>query len=88
MIFFTLKIIKNSKVVKKYTSHFQKRFVKNLRTINWQDGPLKVYLKVDYGKHLDNYNKLSSFYNDGIYERKKDLWLAFEAFTEKGRSCY
>ena len=79
MIFFALKVIKNSEVVKKYTTHSKKRFIKNLRTINWEDGLLKVYLKVNYGKH---------FYNDGVYENEIDLWFAFKAFTEKEQLCY
>jgi hypothetical protein len=79
MIFFALKVVRNGKVVKKYTSHSQRRFIKNLRTINWKDKGVKAYIKVDYGKR---------FYNDGVYENEKDLWFAFKAFIEKEQSCY
>ncbi len=83
MNFFILKAIKNGVVVKECRTHSLRRFLKNLRTINWGYGGTEVYLKVDYGKHFNNYGNLSDFHNDGIYESEKDLWLAFKAFTEK-----
>ena len=77
------KILKNKELVDKRLTHSKKRFLKNLRTISWKDAPVKVYLRISYGKRVDNFGKLVAFYNDGIYENKKDLWLAFNAFTEE-----
>lgn len=80
---FTFKVTKNNKVIQKCQTHSKRRFLNQLRAINWKDKPLKVYLRVSYGKHEDVWGKLSSFYNDGWYENEKDLWLAFNAFSEE-----
>lgn len=79
---YILKVIKNRKSIDIYRSHSKKRFCTHLATINWQLKPLKVYLRVSYGKHTDCFGKLVTFYNDGWYETKNDFWLAFNAFTE------
>lgn len=80
---FTFKIIKNGRVVQVVRTHSIRRFVNNLRTINWKDRGIKVYLRVNYGKKVDVFGKLSTFYNDGWYKTKEDLWLAFSAFKEE-----
>jgi hypothetical protein len=80
---FTLKVFKNNKLVSKCQTHSTRRFLKKLRTINWKNFSPRVYLKVSYGKLLDNFGKLTNFVNEGEYTNKKDLWQAFEAFTEK-----
>ena len=80
---FTLKVTKNGRVVQRVQTHSLRRFTKHLRTINWQNKPLKAYLRVSYGKRLDYWGKLSNFYNDGGYDNKHDLWLAFNAFKGK-----
>ncbi len=79
---YSIKIYKNGKLVKKYSTHKIRRFLKNIRLINFEDGHIKVYIKVDYGKHRDVYGKLTNFYNDGVYNNKEDFWWAFNAFTE------
>lgn len=58
-------------------------FLKKIRSIKFREQGIKIYLKVDYGKHLDNYGKMTNFWNDGDYFNKDDFWLAFNAFTEK-----
>lgn len=73
------------------TSHGQKvqrlecasirRFYRHVRTIKWQVGT-SVYVRVSYGKYIDNFGKKITFYNDGIYTSKNDLFFALDAFTE------
>lgn len=80
---FTYKLIKNSKEVERLRTHSKRLFLSRLRTIKWTTHLLRVYLRVSYGKRIDVFGKLVTFYNDGVYENKKDLWLAFNAFTEE-----
>ena len=80
---FTVKIIENSKITYKVRTHKKKRFLKIIRSIKWQYSLFSVYLKVDYGKFIDNFGKRTNFYNDGTYDSAKDFWWAFNAFTEK-----
>jgi hypothetical protein len=42
----------------------------------------RVYLRVNYGKLLDNFGKMSEFHNDGIYEDKESFYSALKAFLE------
>lgn len=79
---FTYRVIKNGKTVIRCQTHSKRRFYNRIRTINWKDGVEKVYLRVSYGKGLDNFGKVTNFYNDGEYKTKKDLFLALSAFTE------
>ena len=80
---FTLKIIKNDKTIQRVRTHSARRFGNSLRTINWKNCPLKVYLKVNYGKHEDCFGKMTTFYNDGWYDNKEDLWWAFDVFSKE-----
>lgn len=80
---FTLKVTKNRANIQMVRTHSVRRFLNNLRTINWQNGPLKVYLRVSYEKQVCNFGCLCNFYNDGWYENKENLWLAFDAFKEE-----
>lgn len=80
---FSIKIYKNGKMIQKYRTHKIRRFLKNIRLIKFEDEGIKVYLKVDYGKHLDSYGKITNFHNDGVYNNKEDFWWAFKAFIEK-----
>lgn len=77
-----LKVFKNGKMVERYHSKSKRRFYNHVRTINWEDGGIKVYLRVSYGKHFSNPGKLESFWNDGVYDNKKDFNLALKAFCE------
>lgn len=83
---FTLKVIKNSRIIQRLRTHSIRRFTNNLRTINWQDRGISAYLRVNYGKQKDCFGKITTFYNDGWYSSKSDLWLAFNAFKEVGRT--
>jgi len=80
---FTFRVVKNGKTIDRCQTHSKRRFLNRLRTINWEDKLLKVYLRVSYGKHEDVWGKFSSFYNDGWYENEEDLWLAFNTFSEE-----
>jgi len=79
---YTFRVIKDGKTIDRCQTHSKRRFYNRIRTINWQDSPLKAYLRVSYGKRECNLGCLCSFYNDGEYETKQDLMKALEAFTE------
>lgn len=81
---FTFKVIKNGWVIERVKTHSNRRFLNRIGTINWRNNPLKVYLRVNYGKMMCNQGCVCSFYNDGWYENKEDFWLAFQAFKEGG----
>ena len=80
---FTMRVVKNGKIIR-YETRSKRAFYAHIRSLKWKDGVKKVYLRVSYGKHLDNFGKLINFYNDGWYDNKKDLHLALKAFTEEG----
>ena len=80
---YTLRVMEKGKVVQRLQTHSRRRFYDKIRSIKWQKSYVSVYIRVSYGKHLSNRNKLESFWNDGVYKNKKDLMLALEAFTEK-----
>lgn len=75
---YTLKIFHGQKV-ERYRTKSLRRFLRYIRTINWQNKGIKVYLRVSYRKKLD---VIGRYYNDGWYESETDLWLAFDAFRE------
>jgi len=80
------KVIKNGKTIDKCQTHSLRRFRNRMSTINWKDlkkNGGEVYLKVNYGKHLDNFGKNTIFYNDGVYRDKESFHRALNAFLEK-----
>lgn len=80
------KVVKNSKTIDRCQTHSLRRFRNRMSTINWKDlkkNEGEVYLKVNYGKHLDNFGKNTIFYNDGVYQDKESFYLALNAFLEK-----
>lgn len=80
---FTLKILEKGRAeVRRYQTHSKRRFLNRIRTINWGSSGLKVYVRVSYGKHENDSGKRTTFYNDGWYESKEDLWLTLSAFLE------
>lgn len=79
---FTLKVIRENKVVQTVRTHSKRRFLNSLRTINWGDEGIKACLRVSYGKQKDVWDKMATFYNDGFYEKKEEFWQAFKAFKE------
>lgn len=80
---FTLRVIKDGRVIQRVRTHSIRRFLHHLRTTNWENSLLKVYLRVNYGKHENNFGKKVAFYNDGWYENEEDLWLAFNTFSKE-----
>lgn len=84
MLNFLFKVTKNEQIIQRYQTRSKRRFYNRLRMINWQNGSLKVYLRVSYGQAMSNKGKLENFYNDGHYETKEDLLETFRAFTEPG----
>ena len=81
---FTFRVEKDGKVINKCHTHSIRRFYHRIGTINWQSKPSKVYLRVSYGRGLNNFGKMANFYNDGDYTTKHDLIFALKAFTEPG----
>jgi hypothetical protein len=79
---FAFRVMKNGKVIDRCQTHSRRRFYNRIRTINWENGVEKVYLRVSYGKGLNNFGKVTSFYNDGEYENRENLLLALSAFVE------
>ena len=67
----------------KYQTHFIRRFLKKTRTTKWQNTPIKVFLKVSYGREENWQDKKENFYNDGYYENRSDFELALNAFVEE-----
>lgn len=87
-MWYTLRTTENGKVVINVRTKKKRKFLKKIRTINWRNKAIKIYLKVTYGKHINNNGKRVMFYNDGFYynkekEDKKDFFVAVKAFTEK-----
>ena len=78
----TFRVVKNGKTIQRCQTHSRRRFHNRVGTINWQNKPLKVHLRVNYGQYLCNRGCVCGFYNDGLYENKQDLLLAFAAFME------
>lgn len=79
---FTLRISNHGKDVERLETHSIRRLYNKICTIKWQSGHSRVYLRVNYGKHLSSKNKIESFWNDGDYYNQNDLYQALEAFTE------
>lgn len=77
---YTLKLYKTNGEIETVRTRKKRRFLRILRTINWQNSIKKAYIKVSYGKKLDVYSKLSEFYNDGYYETKGELLEIFKYF--------
>ncbi len=80
---FTYKITRNGTVAVKCQTHSLRRFYHRIRSIKWQKEQ-SVYLRVNYGKALNNRGKIAAFYNDGDYQTRGELLEALAAFTEKG----
>jgi len=62
---FTFRVVKNGEVISRCQTSKKRRFINHLRTINWKNKPLKVYLRVYCGRQKDVWGNLSGFYNDG-----------------------
>ena len=80
------KVVVNEIVIDKCQTHSLRRFRNKIGTINRKDLIInrgEVYLKVSYGKYLDNFGKRTTFHNEGVYQNKKSFYLALKAFLEK-----
>jgi hypothetical protein len=73
----TLKLYNGNKV-KKYLGTSVRRLLYYINHVNFD----KAYLKVKYGKFLDQGGKMAEFYNDGYYSDKNELIEVLKAFTE------
>lgn len=71
---YTFRAIKNNRTVDRYQTHSKRRFYNRIRTLNWEKGVKKVYLRVSYG---------NGFYNDGEYETENELLYALSVFIER-----
>lgn len=80
---YTLKIYIDNGKAEAIRTKKKKRFLKILRTINWQNGIKKVYLKVSYGKKKCNYGCICGFLNEGYYQNKEELLIVFKYFDEE-----
>ncbi len=78
---YTLKLYKNNGKIEIVRTKKKMRFLRNIRTINWQNrGIKKAYLKVSYGKKICISGCLCDFYNDGYYDNKEELLQTFKYF--------
>jgi hypothetical protein len=80
---YALKLYKNSGKVETFRTKKKKRFLRNIRTINWGNKVVNAYLKVSYGKFLCVHGCVCNFFNDGFYESKKELLEDFRYFDEE-----
>lgn len=79
-----LKLFTNNGKIEIVRTRKKKRFLRIIRTINWQDRGIKrAYIKVSYGKKICNFGCLCDFYNDGYYQSKKELLEIFKYFDEE-----
>lgn len=83
MKIYTLKLYKSNGKIESVRTKKKRRFVRILRTINWQNGIKRAYLKVSYGKKICVKGCLCDFYNDGYYTNKKELLEVFKYFNDE-----
>ena len=79
---FTLKVY-GAQGIQRYETSSLRRFLNQTRTINWQNGVKKVYVRISYGKFIDQSGRLTNFHNDGEYDNYQDFELAVGAFLEE-----
>lgn len=80
---YSLKLYKNNGKVEIVRTRKKKRFLKIIRTINWENVIKKASLKVSYGKKICNYGCLCDFYNDTYCNSKIDLLEMFKYFDDE-----
>lgn len=81
---YTFRVIKNGKTIDRCQTHHKRRFYNKIRSINWENEPLKVYLRVSYGKAETNRGTIETFYNDGTYETRNELLSTLDVFVREG----
>lgn len=77
---YTLKLYKTNGKIEIVRTHKKKRFLRIIRTLNWESGIKKAYIKVSYEKKVCNHGCLCDFYNDCYCDNKEDLIDVFEYF--------
>jgi len=82
-----LKIFKNNGSISSTKKQKKQTFLHLIEAIPASEVK-NYYLRVTYGKFLDVFGKMETFFNDGEYETKKDLLYALTIFTEKGLLDY
>lgn len=78
---FTYRAVKDGKTIGRCQTHSKRRFYNRIDTINWQNSPLKLYLRVSYGRTKCNMGCVCNFYNDGWYDNKEELMFALDNFA-------
>lgn len=79
---FQLKIYLEGRVVSNIRTHSIRSFLNHLRSIKYDNHNYKYYLRVSYGKGINNFNQRVSFFNCGEYDDYLSLISAFNAFNE------
>ncbi len=80
---FKLLVREKEKEVQRANTHSIRRFLKIIRSINWENPHCRVYMRVSDGRFSDNRRRFVEFYNDGEYTNPEEFWQAFDAFIEK-----
>jgi len=75
------RVKRKGKTTQKFWSSSKEIFYKKARKINWKNKPLKLYLRVSYGKQKTFSGRYEVFHNSGVYETSRDFWLALKAFS-------
>jgi len=68
--------------IKVSTSKNSRKLVNKLALVNFENGQIKVYLRLTYGIGKDTRGKMVQFYNDGWYDDRHLLMEALTAFRE------
>lgn len=80
---FTVKIyIANNKLMSRLCTTRPRVFLDYIRSLKWEKGIQKVYLRVFYGRFKDGSGSKAAFLNEGSYTSQKKLIHAYEAFNE------
>lgn len=79
---FTIKTYQEDKLVTKELTHKKRRFLKKIRSINWQTPLIKAYVKVSEG-NIPYHNTFVECCNEGDYTNKADFWQSVNAFLEE-----
>lgn len=67
-----------------YSGTRKSQIMLKLKAVPRQNAVKKYWLKVIYGKALDNYGKMETFDNEGEYTTREDLLRTLKIFTERG----
>jgi hypothetical protein len=80
---FTAKIYGvNNKLVSRLCTAHPRVFLDYIRSLKWEKGIQKAYLRIFYGTFNDCFGNKAAFRNEGFYTSQKKLIHAYEAFNE------